>query len=138
MVNLVTIDIETLRIDYSWTLEKEFTKLFFINLKMIFFDSDIRLPAHLGYLLFTLYIRIYVLSFGYAILGFSSSHHQHVIKAKTPLATIIIIQCSHCHSRCPASSQSSTLSSRSSSPVVVAIKPLCHQPCGNRPSLCSV
>ena len=39
------------------------------------FDSDIRHPAHLGHILFTLYIRTYVLSFGYAILGFSSSHH---------------------------------------------------------------
>ena len=44
------------------------------------FDSDIGLSAHLGYLLFTLYIRTYVLSFGHAILVFFSSHRQHIIK----------------------------------------------------------
>ena len=41
-------------------------------------NSDIKLPAHLGHFLFALYIRNYVLSFGYAILGFSSSHCQHI------------------------------------------------------------
>ena len=36
-------------------------------------DSDIRLLPHSGNLLFALYIKIDVLSFGYAILGFSFS-----------------------------------------------------------------
>ena len=40
------------------------------------YDSDIRLWAPLGHLLFTLYMRTYVLPFFYAILGFSSSHRQ--------------------------------------------------------------
>ena len=42
------------------------------------FDSDIKHPGHLGHLLFTPYIRTFALSFGYAILGFSSSHRQHI------------------------------------------------------------
>ena len=42
-------------------------------------DSDIGLPTYLGHLLFTLYIRTYVLSFAYTILGLSSSHHQQSV-----------------------------------------------------------
>ena len=40
-------------------------------------DRDIGLLARLGHLLFTLYIRTYVLSFAYTILGVSFSHCQH-------------------------------------------------------------
>ena len=43
-------------------------------------NSDISLLAHLGHLVFTFYIRIYVLSFAYAILEFSCSHRQQYFR----------------------------------------------------------
>ena len=39
-------------------------------------NNNIGLSAHLGHLLFNLYIRTYVLSFGYTILGLSYSRRQ--------------------------------------------------------------
>ena len=89
-------------------------------------NSDIGLSTNLGHLLFTLNIKTYGLSFGYVILGFSSSHRQHAIRAITPFTAIVIVW--HCcrHSQCAASSQISALSSWSSSLAVVVIKPLCR------------
>ena len=44
-------------------------------------DSDIGLSTHLQHLIFTLYIRTYVLSFVYIIIKFSCSHRDYSFNA---------------------------------------------------------
>ena len=105
---------------------------------LILSDSDIGLSTHLGNLQFNFYIRTFILSFAYVILGLSSSQHQHNIRAITPLTTVIIIWHYNHHFQCASSSYSDALSSPSLSLEVIAAKILCCQPQVHRLSLHSV